>query len=102
MLGGRSKFTRSCSPFRGVVASRGQVGAHKGLRQSEFLGAEAERRPSLSAMPPYSCLHSSRQLHPGLQAWLALASTAAYNRSLNADTQPAAARRPLRAGYLQR
>ena len=48
------------------------VGAQPGLRQSE-------------AMPPCSLQHSLRKLRAGVPGLLALASTAAYNRSIQSD-----------------
>ena len=84
------------------------MGTQAGLQGRTVLGADALKVGVLQvrvAMPPYSGVHSSRQLRRGAQAWSALASTAAYNRSANADAQVlrAAARRQCSgAGCLQR
>jgi hypothetical protein len=53
-------------------------------------------------MPPFSRLHSLRQLHPGAPAWLALARSAAYNRSIDTDVLSAGFAHLLAAGHLQR
>jgi hypothetical protein len=56
-------------------------------------------------MPPSNRQHRLHQAHLGAPGWLALATAAAYNRSINTDAQ---GRPPLRgshslvAGYLQR
>jgi hypothetical protein len=58
-----------------------------------------------SPMPPFNRQHRLRKLHLVAPGWLALASAAAYNRSINPDAQvrPCAARtRLVCAGYLQR
>ena len=101
----RWNSTRSCSPFRGFVSSCGRVGADMGVKQNGSVGAEATRPQRFSAMPPCLCLQSSRQSARGAQGWLALAATAAYNRSVNTATQvhrAAAQRLSLGAGYFQR
>jgi hypothetical protein len=58
-----------------------------------------------SPMPPFNRQHRLRQLHLGAPGWLALASSAVYNRSINTDAQmrPLASLAPCScAGYLQR
>ena len=101
----RSRFARSCSPFRGSVNAHGRAGAQRGLQGCESAGAEAVKQLGFSAMPPYSCPHSSRQSRISAPTALALATTAAYNRSIHTDTQvlPAAARpRLMGAGDFRR
>lgn len=67
------------------------VGAQPGLRQS-------------GAMPPFPVQHSLRKLRAGVLGWLALATSASYNRSAHTDSQhqEAASRHVLCAGGLQR
>ena len=76
---GKLACDRQCGRF--VRLHTLGVGAQAGLRQS-------------GAMPPSPRQHSLRKVRLGAPAWLALASTAAYNRSIDTDAQvrPRAAR----------
>ena len=67
------------------------VGAQPGLRQS-------------GAMPPFPVQHPLRKVRAGVLGWLALATSASYNRSAHTDSQrqEAASRHVLCAGGLQR
>jgi hypothetical protein len=89
----------------GCAFSLGRVGAHAPMRvrsvqchgterqcgllvRLHSLGVGAQAGLVLSeAMPPFSLQHSLRKSRLGMPAWLALATTAAYNRSVNTDAQ---------------
>jgi hypothetical protein len=57
------------------------------------VGAPARLRQS-GAMPPAPCQHSLRKVRLGAPAWLALASTASYNKSIDTDPQQQEAASP--------
>jgi hypothetical protein len=92
----------------GVVAkSRAPDGRSQPLRRAGLLHHWLSCTSTLpwSPMPPSYRQHLSLQSHSGALGWLALAATAAYNRSINTDAQvrPLAALAPCPcAGYLQR
>ena len=90
-----------------VVRARAPVGRSLRLRYAGLLCHWLSCTSALpwSPMPPSNRQHRVCQSHLGAPGWLALAASAAYNRSINTDAQvrPCAARtRLVCAGYLQR
>jgi hypothetical protein len=68
------------------------------------LGAPAWSRAGDIRIQPHICRHRGGKLRPGAPRWLALASAASDNRSLDTDPQlqKAASPQMLRSGQLQR
>ena len=92
MLVTRSHSARSASLFRGTEVTRGRVGAPAGLRRGALcLATEMQARlvcrAGREAKPPVSGEHRLRKLRGRVRECLALAATAAYNRSVEVDAQ---------------